>query len=159
MIVDMVLRGASQGLSPREEVQRLRLIRGETANEAGTKITELFSPPQVNEKINRMSNKKGIVAGTSFDFIVDKETGETWNFLKLEDRRRCWSRLEEERPWVVIGSPPSTAFSATNIGLNYPKMDPAEVRRRQGEGRVLLLGFALAVYRPLAVKPGLLLPS
>ena len=118
MIVDMFLRGASQGLSPREEVRRLRFIRGETANDAGKKITELFSPPQVNEKINRMSNKKGIVAGTSFDFIVDKETGETWNFLKPEDRRRCWSRLEEERPRVVIGSPPCTAFSAINIGSN-----------------------------------------
>ena len=47
---------------------------------------------------------------------------------------------------MVIGSPPCTAFSAINVGLNHPKMDPAEVRRRQGEGRVLL-GFVLAVYR------------
>ena len=47
---------------------------------------------------------------------------------------------------MVIGSPPCTAFCALNIGLNYPKMDPADALRRQSEGRVLL-GFALAVYR------------
>ena len=79
MIVDMVLRGASQELSPRE-VWRLCLIMGETANEAGKKVTELSSPPRANENINRMNNKKGIVAGTSFDVFVDKEIGEMWKF-------------------------------------------------------------------------------
>ena len=145
MLVDMVLHGASQATPPVEEVRRLCLIRGETSNEVGKRIVELFSPPRINEKIDRMSSKKGIVAGTSFDLIVDKRTGETWNFLKPEDRRRCWNRLEEERPWVVIGSPPCTAFSTINTGLNYPKMNRDEVLRRQGEARVLL-GFALAVY-------------
>ena len=119
MLVDMVIRGASQAISPAEEVRRLCLIRGETADEAGKKVTELFSPPRINEKLNQMNNKRGIVAGTSFDLIADTVTGETWNFMKPEDRRRCWSRLEEERPWVVIGSPPCTAFSILNIGLNY----------------------------------------
>ena len=47
---------------------------------------------------------------------------------------------------MVIGSPPCTAFSTISIGLNYPKMNPVEVLRGQGEARVLLV-FALAVYR------------
>ena len=172
MIVDMVPRGASEGLSPREEVRRLCFIRGETTNEAEKKatelfnlpkvtekmVTELFSQPRANENINRMNNKRGIVVGTSFDFIVDKETGETWDFLKPEDRRRRWSRLEEEQPWVVISSPPCTAFSAIIIGLNYPKMDPDEVRT-SATGR----WTSTARLRPrgvlLAVEPGLLVPS
>ena len=48
----------------------------------------------------------GLVAGSTFDLIMGQETGETWDFLNAEHRRRCWRRLKVDDPWVVIVSPP-----------------------------------------------------
>ena len=108
------------------------------------RVVELFSPPRVNAALGR---KKGcLIPGHSFDLIRDPTTGESWDLLKASDRRKCWQILEEQRPWLVIGSPPCTYFSVINQGLNYPKMDPREVARRAAEGRALL-GFSLQVYR------------
>ena len=149
MVVDMIIKGAAHDLKPAEEVRRLCLIRGDTGAEAGRRVVELFSRPRVNLGIRHRQAAQDplpVTAGTSFDLVRDTSTGESWNFCKPEDRRRCWRRLEEEQPWLVIGSPPCTAFSALNAGLNYPRMDPTEVARRQAEGR-LLLGFAASVYR------------
>lgn len=145
-LVDVIIKGAAQPMTPLEETRRLYLIRGESDNDAGKKVSELFSPPRVNRELRKSPAGGGITAGTSFDMIMDTESGESWDFRLPQDRRRCWQRLEAEKPWLVIGSPPCTAFSALNIGLNFPKMDPKEAARRQAEGR-MLLGFALAVYR------------
>ena len=38
--------------------------------------------------------------------------------------------METHKPTWLIGSPPCTDFCALNVGLNHPKMDPAEVSRR-----------------------------
>ena len=96
------------------------------------RVVELFSPPRVNAALGR---KKGcLIPGRSFDLVRDPTTGESWDLLKASDRRKCWQILEEQRPWLVIGSPPCACFSVINQGLNYPKMDPREVARRAAEG-------------------------
>ena len=46
----------------------------------------------------------------------------------------------------VIGSPPCTAFSLWNRGINYKKMPIDEVRRRISEGRKHL-NFMVSLYR------------
>ena len=108
-------------------------------------LNELFSPPRVNGALASQRVRRGVVAGTSFDLIQDPSTGERWDFLKASHPRECWKRLECEDPWIVIGSPPRTAFSAWNTRLNFPKMNPDRVDQKVAEGR-LLLGFALSVY-------------
>ena len=116
------------------------------ADDPGSKrvVTDMFSPPRVNESL-RASPQEGLAPGTSFDLIVDSVTGERWDFLKANDRKRAWTRLEEEDPWLVIGSPPCTDVSILNVGLNYPKMDPEEVQRRLARARILLW-FTADVY-------------
>ena len=98
----------------------------------------------MNAKLKEAKGRGWIKAGSSFDLIVDASTGESWDFLKAEDRRRCWRRLRQEDPWVVIGSPPCTAFSRLQ-GLSKNRADPEKRRRKMTEAKVLL-NFALAVY-------------
>ena len=95
---------------------------------SGGVVTELFSPPRVNQALGAKRGL-GLLPGTSFDPIIDTASGEKWDFLQADHRRRCWQRLVEEDPWVVIGSPPCTSFCIINIGLKYPKMDPQKVAR------------------------------
>ena len=130
----MTRRSGCVGCSP--------LGAGEDA--ARRTVTELFSPPRVNARI-REGAPRPLTAGTSFDLIADKVTGESWDFLRADHRRRCWAQLKAEDPWIVIGSPPCTMFSVLNYGLNKHRVDPSVQRRRMAEAKVLL-GFALSVY-------------
>jgi hypothetical protein len=143
-VVVAINNGAQQTLSAKEQVRRICHVSGLSPQASGHVVTELFSPPRVTAKVHDAQNAT-LAAGTSFDMIVDQHTGESWDFLRADHRRRCWARLRTEDPWVVIGSPPCTAFSVLNRGLNRDRV-PAERRERQlAEGKVLL-GFALSVY-------------
>lgn len=126
-----------------EEMRRWAMAMGFNGRDV-KRVVELFSPPRVNAALKLRPGM--LIPGRSFDLIRDSVTGESWDFRRAEDRRRCWAQLEEQLPWIVIGSPPCTVFSSLNTGLNYPKMDPVEVARRAAEGRALL-GFCLSVYR------------
>ena len=53
--------------------------------------------------------------------------------------------VEEERPYIVIGSPPCTSFCTINRRFYYRRMSPERVQRAIREGNVLLK-FALEVY-------------
>ena len=135
----------AQELGSQEQVRRLCSISGMNPDETKKVVTEMFSPPRVNDHISR-HRSAGLSCGTSFDLRINDQTGESWNFLLPKDRRECWRRLENEDPWVVIGSPPCTDFCPMNIGLNYPKMSAQEVKRRTIESKTLLL-FVLSVYK------------
>ena len=64
-------------------------------------ITEVFSPPRVVKQ----GEKLGFKAGTSMDLM----TG--WNFELKADRERAIKLIKEEKPKLLIGSPPCTYFS------------------------------------------------
>jgi hypothetical protein len=143
-VADAVNRGAAQRLSAQEQVRRVCYVSGLSPQASGHVVAELFSPPRVNAKLHDMQDKD-LTAGTSFDMIVDQCSGVSWDFLQADHRRRCWARLRSENPWVVIGSPPCTAFSVLNRGLNRDRV-PVERRERQLTEAKVLLGFALSVY-------------
>ena len=64
-------------------------------------ITEVFSPPRVVMQ----GMKIGLKAGSSMDLL----TG--WNFELKADRDRAIKQIDEEKPMLVIGSPPCTYLS------------------------------------------------
>jgi len=144
-VIDLISAGAADPLATNEEVRRLCLVAGMTENEAGGVVTELFSPPRLNRRLQAGPRRAGLLPGTSFDLIRDEVTGEQWNFFAAGHRRRCWQRLKQEDPWVVIGSPPCTSFCRFNFALNYPRMNPQDVKRRKAEG-MILVRFALDIY-------------
>ena len=99
-----------------EEMRRLGMVMGLTPRQVKT-VVELFSPPRVNKELRRRS--WGIEPGICFDLGVDQATGERWDFTKAGDRRRCWQKLRDNPPWIIIGSPPCTPFCQLNANINY----------------------------------------
>ena len=117
-------------------------MNGASAVESQAKVAELFSVPRVTALLRPgMSLGKGL----TFDLRGDAD-GRSWNFLLAADRREALTRVRAQKPYLVIGSPPCTAFCQLNQRFNYKRMRPEEVQRRMVEGRVLL-EFAAQVYR------------
>ena len=142
-MVDFLSAEASE--QDKEEAARLYellLVNGATAAEGQAKVSELFSVPRVTKLLRpNMSLGKGL----TFDLHGDID-GRSWDFLKAADRREAMTRIREQRPYLVIGSPPCTAFSQLSDRWNYRRMHPEVVKRRRVEGR-MLLEFAAQVYR------------
>ena len=82
-------------------------------------MAELYSPPRVTAELGRLPNMS-LVAGSTFDLRADVH-GRAWDFTKAQDRHEARARIAAEKPYMVIGSPPCTAFSALNVRWNYPK--------------------------------------
>ena len=120
----------------------LFLVSGADLGVAKCKIAELYSPPRVTKELERMPHLP-LSPGTTFDLRGDS-SGRRWDFLKESDRREARRRIREERPYLVIGSPPCTDFCNWTHAF-YKHLHPSEVQRRQCEARVLL-NFALEVY-------------
>ncbi len=104
------------------------------------RVVELYSPPRVTQALPAGA---GLVAGSTFDLCADVD-GVRWDFEKPQDRKRAWERIRAEEPFLVVGSPPCTMFSALQ-NLNAKKGEVEwEKRRRTAE---VLLTFAAAIYK------------
>ena len=69
--------------------------------ESRVDIAEIFSRPRVTTE----ARKFGLAAGEAIDLV----TG--WDLMKTRERKRCMQWIRQNRPQVVILSPPCTAFS------------------------------------------------
>ena len=134
------------GLAERKEaneILELFLTMGAPILDAKAKVSELYSPPRVTAQLARLPNL-GLAAGQTFDLRADRN-GRKWNFLLAADREMAKRMIQEEKPYLVIGSPPCTSFCAFNRKWNYRRMDPERVRQAIHEGNVLFK-FALEIY-------------
>jgi hypothetical protein len=85
-------------------------------------------------------------AGLTFALCMGHD-GKFWNFLQASDRARARKLISQEKPFIVIGSPPCTDFSSWNMRSNHKRMSEEEVRRRKAEEQAeTLLGFAIEVH-------------
>jgi hypothetical protein len=142
-IIALKRRGMPNGVAKEYiNMYELFLIHGASASEARKKVTELFSPPRVTAEMQRIPFLN-LTAGSTFDLRMDAQ-GRSWNFLLKRDRDRARARIEEEKPFLIVGSPPCTYFS-TLTQSNYSRMDPRKVARCKAEAQVLL-DFAMQVY-------------
>ena len=67
----------------------------------GVDITEVYSP----KRVAKVAAKFGLRAGSSFDWTNG------WDFNIAEHRRKAWSKVKDESPCLLIGSPPCTYLS------------------------------------------------
>lgn len=67
----------------------------------GMDITEIYSP----ERVNKVAQKFGLSRGLSLDL----KTG--WDFTLEQHRKKAWRHVLDDKPELVIGSPPCTMFS------------------------------------------------
>ena len=78
--------------------------------------------------------------GATFDLRCDAN-GVDWDIRLKADRQRAREQIRQERPFLLVGSPPCTDF-CTAQALNRGRFGPEELRRRRAEA-MTLLGFAV----------------
>ena len=105
-------------------------------------VSEVYSPP----RIVTVAEAAGLRGGFSLDFTAPSPDGSVWDFTKLEMRKRALDLFRSQRPYLLIGSPPCTAFSnLQNFNRCRPGGD-AKVDEWQRIGRVHL-AFCCTLYR------------
>ena len=67
----------------------------------GADVTEIYS----QERVTKMARRYGLKAGIAMDLVNG------YDFNKIEDRKRAWTHLKEQKPLFLIGSPSCTEFS------------------------------------------------
>ena len=128
-------------------VKNLFIISGCPARAAQRRVVELFSPPRVTRELGSWGMTRAcpsLTAGSTFDLHADKD-GNVYDFLNASDHQRCRDRIRAEKPFMVLGSPPCTWWSAL-MSLNIPKMDKGEAARREAEAGPPL-HFACEIYQ------------
>ena len=124
-------------------IYEVLLVQGASKGVAKQKVTELFSPPRVTEEMRRVPNLM-FEGGETYDLFQDKN-GKAWDFRKAADRKQVRAEIMEQKPWMVIGSPPCTAFSSL-MSFNKNRMDNNKFNKQISEGK-LLLNFAVDIYK------------
>ena len=84
-------------------------------------------------KARRCLNVKGLHA---LDLRTFRPDGSPWDFTNQRHRRDARRMVRELKPTWIIGSPPHTAFSIWNMGMNYKKMKPEDVAQKLEERAV-----------------------
>ena len=103
-VMGLMVRGMPKAVaSDFANVYELLLVHGVPVCEAKARVCELFSPPRVTAMARRLP-RLGSTAGSTFDLFEDAN-GVAWDFRRAEDRRRARSIIEQEEPYLVIGSP------------------------------------------------------
>jgi len=126
------------------ELLNLFLIHGTEPSIARLKVTDFFSPPRVTEQLGALPDLTALAPGSTFDLRAEKD-GRSWDFLRADHRQEVRQRIAQERPYLVVGSPPCTDFSVLFRNLCAPRMNQEEVRRRRIRAEILLR-FAAEIY-------------
>ena len=77
---------------------------------------------------------------------MDLLTG--WDFSKSADRQKAIQQIREQKPFLVVGSPPCTLFSGPH-GLNKHKLGAAwaEKFRERKKDAIKHTDFCAAIYK------------
>ena len=104
-------------------------------------VAEFYSPP----RITNMAKEMGLRGGWSMDITTQDTDGRAWDCNILEMRNRVASRIIQDKPPLLIGSPMCTTHSVANCA-NHARMDPEVVQARFRYAR-RHLEFAAKFYR------------
>ena len=96
-------------------------------------VAEVFSPGRFTSGAAYFK----LMPGTAFDLL------EGWDLSTAAGRAACWQALEEEKPTLVVGSPPCATFST----LRFLNKLPEERRQREMRKAIEHVNFCMAVYR------------
>ena len=111
-------------------------------------VAEIYSPPRVTEELRRRPwTWRSLVPGFAFDLIVnDPDDNMPWDFSKSGKRSKAMRMIQENKPYMVIGSPCCTAFSAWQA-LNALRTRDLEKMRRAMARAIKHVEFVVSVYR------------
>ena len=111
------------GADPSEARDRVHVMPGEPS----TTFIEMYGRGSTNLEAKNSRRQLGLRGIGALDLRTTKPDGTAWDLTKRSDRRAARDLISTENPDWVIGSPPCTAFSQWNIGMNYRKMLKWEV--------------------------------
>jgi len=131
-------------------IYSLLVRNGVEEDKAKAKIWEFYSPPRVTKEAKKFPDLN-INGERSFDMKTDAD-GKAWDFRLASHRAKARRQVAENKPYIVIGSPPCTDWSIINVNCNHKKMSEDERRRRMIEARVHLR-FSVELYR-MQIKGG-----
>ena len=102
----------------------------------GPDVAEIFSQPRVAaEATAKTYGKRRITPGRSLDLTMnDPLDGRPWNLSKADKKERLFELMDTTRPYVIIGSPPCTAFPALQY-LNESRRNPEDIARELRQAR------------------------
>ena len=77
-------------------------------------VVEMYSPPRIVQEVGlRQYGGVRLKPGWSLDLTLnDPVTKQAWDFTKSSCRQRAWEMVQSGEPFMLIGSPPCTAFSS-----------------------------------------------
>ena len=101
----------------------------------------MYSPPRVTKLAQKVHLKPGFAIDLSENDPVD---GLPYDLNDKVKRDRVEQRVRDERPMLLIGSPPCTAFSQL-FTSNISRMHPKDVKEKVREGLIHLL-FCIKLY-------------
>ena len=107
----------------------------------GNYVSEVYSPP----KIVTVAQAAGLRGGFSLDLTAPDPNGQVWDFAKRSCREKARQLMRLQKPYLLIGSPPCTAWSNLQ---NLNKCRPGgkeRVAEQQRRARVHLL-FCTSLY-------------
>ena len=130
------------GADPSEARDRVHVMLGKPP----TTFIEMYGRGSINLEANNSRRHLGLSGIGALDLRTTKSDGSPWDFTKRVDRRAARDLIAVENPDWIIGSPPCTAFSQWNIGINHRKMDKSKVDAAIAEGRTHL-AFMASIYR------------
>ena len=112
---------------------------------------EVYGRGAIVEEANKSRRRLDLKGIGAMDIRTCKADGSNWDFNKRSDRRMARELIDSQNPDWLIGSPPCTAFSLWNIGINYKKMEKSKVDQLLKEGRNHL-NFVASLYRKQMLK-------
>ncbi len=108
-------------------------------------VSEAYSPPRVTAEIKR-GRHPHLVPGFAFDLTVnDPDDGQPWDFSVKGKREKARTKLDKQKPYMLIGSPACTAFS-TWMYLNETKSKDVAAIRRAKARAIKHIDFVIELY-------------
>ena len=109
-------------------------------------MAEVYSAPRVTKALELLPGL-GLLPGFALDLATTDENGEEYDFTKKHMRDKARRKVEEEKPYCLIGSPSCTAY------CSYQALDAArhqwsdeEIRRIHAAANVHL-NFVCELYK------------
>ena len=99
-------------------------------------VAEVFSAPRITKTLKLMPSME-LIPGFALDLSGEDENGESWDFTRADMRAKARALLFEEKQFLLISSPPCTAFSSWQA-LNAARLGRTarDVKRRRAEGEL-----------------------
>ena len=84
-----------------------RQYRRERSAQINRILSEVYSTPRVKRAAGLLPHYR-IVPGSTFDVTGCDENGDSWDFNTQAMREKATRIVEEEEPYLLVGSPPCT---------------------------------------------------